>query len=145
MKRCYGCKIDWYDTQTTTRCPRCAMTLGIEIPESEARATITTEGIKHDSGKEPWHLLPYDAIREVVRVLAFGAKKYKERNWEAGISYSRLYSAAIRHLTSFFQDREDTDQETGLSHLAHAICCIMFILALKIRNVENLDDRPGKI
>jgi hypothetical protein len=31
------------------------------------------EGLKYDNGKDPWHLLAFDAIRELVKVLAFGA------------------------------------------------------------------------
>ena len=107
------------------------------------------EGVKHDEGKLPWDLMPYDALKEVVKVLLFGMKKYSARNWESGIVYSRLYSAAIRHLTAWFQEREDLDPETGLSHLAHASCCILFMLAFVVRGAsnfyKNLDDRPGKL
>lgn len=78
-----------------------------------------------------------------MKVLQFGATKYGERNWEKGIHYSRLYSAAIRHLNAWFEG-EDSDKETGLSHLAHATCCILFLLAFVVLNGEgySLDDRP---
>jgi hypothetical protein len=99
-------------------------------------------GTKHDQGKAPWHLFPWDAAHEVVRVLDFGAQKYQERNWEGGIAYSRLFSAAQRHLQSWFQDREDADPETGISHLAHAGCCVLFALALTVRGRADCDDRP---
>ena len=98
-------------------------------------------GIKHDDGKLPYHLLPWDAIRDVVRVLKFGASKYGDRNWERGMDYSRLFSAAQRHLTTWFQEREDNDGETGISHLAHAGCCVLFLLAYSLRGIGN-DDRP---
>ncbi len=99
-------------------------------------------GVKHDQDKLPWELLPYDAVREVVKVLLFGKKKYSARNWEGGIVYSRLYAAAIRHLTSWFQDGEDQDPETGISHLAHACCCVLFMLAYVVRGTSGVDDRP---
>jgi hypothetical protein len=98
-------------------------------------------GTKHDTGKDPWHLAPWDAFREVVRVLAFGATKYAPRNWENGIAYSRLYSAALRHLTAWHEG-EDRDPETGISHLAHASCCVLFMLAFTIRGRVDVDDRP---
>ena len=101
------------------------------------------EGVKHDQGKLPWELLPWDAVRVVVEVLLFGKKKYAARNWESGISYSRLYAAAIRHLTAWFQEGEDVDPETGISHLAHASCCILFLLAFVVRGMEDWDDRPS--
>ena len=100
-----------------------------------------SEGTKHDSGKAPYHLLPFDAIGEVVRVLDFGARKYAERNWEKGIAYSRVFAAAQRHMSAWWQG-EDRDPETGLSHLAHASCCALFLLAFVTRGRKDLDDRP---
>jgi len=99
-------------------------------------------GTKHDSGKLRWDLLPWDAAEEVVKILTFGAKKYDDRNWEKGISYSRLFAALQRHLTAWFQYRIERDTESGLHHLAHAACCLMFLLALSIRQRNDLDDRP---
>lgn len=101
---------------------------------------MTTTAWKDDGGKAPWHLLPFDALREVVAVLAFGAGKYGERNWEAGLSYSRCFSAAQRHLTAWWMG-ENADPETGCSHLAHACCCVLFLLALHWRG-HGTDDRP---
>lgn len=102
---------------------------------------MTTTAWKADAGKDPWHLLPWDALREVVRVLAFGAGKYGERNWERGLAYSRCYSAALRHLTAWWGG-EEADPETGASHLSHATCCLLFLLALHLRRTGT-DDRPS--
>lgn len=108
----------------------------------------TTEGgIKNDSGKERWDLFPWDAAREITKVLTKGAQKYSGRNWEKGMSYSRVYAALQRHLTSWYQLREENDPEWGLSHLAHAGCCVVFLLALRMRvlaggKVDRFDDRP---
>lgn len=99
-------------------------------------------GRKDDNGKAPWHLFPWDAARQIVAVLQFGAGKYGERNWETGIAYSRCYSALIRHLTAWWE-REPCDKETGLSHLAHAGCCLVFLLAYEVRGMVQFDDRPG--
>jgi hypothetical protein len=104
--------------------------------------TLGELGTKHDNGKAPWHLLPWDAVAQVVHVLAFGATKYTERNWEGGISYSRLFAATQRHLTDWWQHRQDADPETGLSPLAHAACDILFLLAFTVRKHPNLDNRP---
>lgn len=98
------------------------------------------QGKKFDAGKLPWHLFPWKAATEIVRVLAFGATKYGERNWERGMSHSRLYGAAIRHLTAYW-DGQNTDPETGLSHLAHAGCCILFWLTYSLLGLGT-DDRP---
>lgn len=108
---------------------------------SRSTSKKTTTGVKHDQGKDLWHLLPVDSTREIVRVLTFGAKKYTERNWENGLLYSRPYSALLRHLTAWW-DGEDKDPETGLSHLAHAGCCVLFLLSYEVRQMRSLDNRP---
>lgn len=103
---------------------------------------MPTPAAKHDAGKDPWHLLPWDAARAVVKVLAFGASKYGERNWEQGLKYSRLFAAAQRHLLAWFEDGEDTDEESSLPALAHAACCVLMLLAFQLRGRKDLDDRP---
>ena len=46
------------------------------------------------------HVLGPEDYEGAVRVLEFGAAKYAPRNWEQGIAYSRLFSAAMRHLNA---------------------------------------------
>ncbi len=97
-------------------------------------------GVKYDTHKLPHHLLPFDAIEELTEILAFGAKKYAPRNWEKGMAWSRLFSATMRHLIAWWMKR-GTDPDTGRSHLAHAMCCIAFLLAYELRGAGT-DDRP---
>lgn len=86
------------------------------------------------------HLLPFDALEEVTKVLDFGQKKYSARNWEKGMHWSRLLRALLGHTFKWAQ-REKADPETGLSHLAHAACCALFLLAYEKRQAGT-DDRP---
>jgi len=66
----------------------------------------------------------------VVRVLTYGATKYERDNWKYVQNGEHRYlAAALRHLAAY-QSGERTDQETGESHLAHAICCLIFLLIL---------------
>ena len=102
--------------------------------------TTWTGGEKYDEGKPRYDLVPPDAFEEIVKVLTFGASKYADRNWEKGISYGRVFGAAMRHLWSWWR-HDDIDAETGLSHLAHAGCCILFLLAFEQRNMDHCDDR----
>jgi hypothetical protein len=97
-------------------------------------------GTKYDSGKLPYHLLPPELLESIAEVLDFGAKKYAPRNWELGMSWSRVFSALMRHMWAWFRG-EDKDPETGFSHLAHAACCIAFLLTYEKRNIGE-DDRP---
>lgn len=84
-------------------------------------------------------LLPPEALEQVANVLTFGAKKYDRGNWSKGIVYSRILSATLRHITKFMAG-EDIDPESGLSHIAHACCNMMFLLHF-IRYGKDLDDR----
>jgi Domain of unknown function (DUF5664) len=100
----------------------------------------TVAGHKNDQGKAPWHLLPFDALRAIVAVLGFGAKKYGDRNWEGGMDWDRPFGALMRHMSAWWQ-RESADPETGFSHLWHAGCCILFLIAYELRGIGR-DTRP---
>ena len=99
----------------------------------------TGTALKFDTDKLPLNLLSTEAMNQTAAVLKFGAQKYAEHNWRNGFAWSRPLAAAMRHLTAF-NDGEDRDPESGLSHLAHAACCIMFLLEFEKTHPE-LDDR----
>ena len=96
-------------------------------------------GLKFDGGKAPLSLLDAYALEQTAQVLAFGAQKYAAHNWRGGIASSRLTDAALRHMWAYV-DGEDLDPESGLPHLAHAMCCLMFALRMA-RDRPDLDDR----
>ena len=83
-------------------------------------------GVKHDQGKPKFSLVPPLAELEVVKVLTFGAEKYAPDNWKK-IDPIRYVDAAGRHINAHRRG-ETADAESGLHHLAHAICCLMFQL-----------------
>jgi hypothetical protein len=86
------------------------------------------DGLKYDSGKPRWSLLPFAALLAVVQVLEFGATKYKPNSWQ-GLENGRerYFDAAIRHLVAW-HGGEIIDAESGLHHLAHAACNLLFLL-----------------
>ena len=88
------------------------------------------EGAKHDAEKIRLDLLPPTALERVGEVLTYGAKKYAPENWRKVPDYRRRYTAAaLRHLLAWMKG-EPRDLESGLPHLAHAACCLLFILDL---------------
>lgn len=104
-------------------------------------------GTKHDNGKPPITLLPLRALWEAARVMGFGATKYARHNWLGGIAYSRLADAAMRHIIQFTDGKDNDDEPdangnpgSGLSHLAHAACCVLMLLETHLRR-PDLDDR----
>jgi hypothetical protein len=106
--------------------------MGLE-PTSQLGAT------KFDAEKPRMELLDPYAIEQLACVLTFGAQKYAPWNWTKGLAFSRLIGAALRHLFAFIKG-EDLDPESNLPHLAHAMCCLMFLLSMTKRHPE-LDDR----
>jgi len=95
--------------------------------------------MKFDTDKLPVNLLSNEALLQTAAVLKFGADKYHAHNWRDGFAWSRPLAAAMRHIMAY-NDGEDKDPESGLSHLAHAACCIMFLLEFEKTHPE-LDDR----
>lgn len=89
-------------------------------------------GLKFDGGKPTFDLLPWDALAEVQKVLDFGAQKYAPRNWERGMDWKRPWNAGMRHMAAWVEG-QNKDPETGLSHMAHAACCVLFLLAYELR------------
>ncbi len=108
----------------------------------EAVKPVFTEGQKFDTDKLRYELLPPELLEETARVLTFGAAKYADRNWELGMMWSRPFSALMRHMWAWWRG-ENTDPETGYSHLAHAACCIAFLVAYERRG-SGTDNRPPK-
>lgn len=98
-----------------------------------------SKALKLDTGKVPLELLPFESLIEVGKVLAFGAQKYGRYNWRQGMEWTRLVGAILRHLFAWMQG-EEKDPESGLSHLAHAGCGILFLLAYELKTIGS-DDR----
>lgn len=100
------------------------------------------EFIKGDKGKNRLELLPMGALEEVGLVLTFGSTKYPDHNWLNCPSRMRYVGACLRHLFAWVGGA-DRDSESGLSHLAHATCCLLFLLAL-VQEGRGADDRPPR-
>ena len=84
-------------------------------------------------------LLPTMPLLEIAEVLTYGAKKYGDNNWCRGARWGRYYAALLRHLFAWWQGK-DRDEETGYSHLAHAGCCLLFLMAYQVEGWGE-DDR----
>lgn len=99
----------------------------------------TTTGTKFDSEKFRMDLISPVAIEELAKVLTFGAKKYDDWNWSKGIAYTRILAAVLRHTFAYLRG-ESKDPESGLSHMSHVFCNVMFLLHFEYYRPE-LDDR----
>lgn len=102
------------------------------------QTTEINKGVKHDLGKDQWYLLPLNVVSWVVKVLMFGANKYAPFNWQLVVKEKpqRYFDAAVRHLADY-QSGERMEPESKLPTLAHAICCLIFILWNDINNGQT--------
>lgn len=91
------------------------------------KTDVNEKGAKHDNGKPRWDLVILSVVAGIAKVLTFGANKYSANSWQKVEDAERRYFAALmRHLTAY-QSGENEDPESGLSHLDHAACNIMFL------------------
>jgi hypothetical protein len=98
---------------------------------SAAVSYVPTEPAwKDDAGKVDLSLLPFAALEDVARVLEHGARKYSPDAWRrVPNGHARYVNAALRHLHAHARG-EVVDAESGLPHLAHAACSLLFAMEL---------------
>lgn len=96
------------------------------IDEAGLEYRLVDSFMKFDKGKLRYGLIPPQATKAIAEVLTYGAKKYKPNNWQLG-EPDRYVDALYRHLEAW-RAGEKLDPESGLSHLAHAITNISFLL-----------------
>ena len=90
-------------------------------------ASFTKAGRKFDGGKLEYGLLPPLALEETVKVLTFGAQKYARDNWQKVPDSKRRYFDALQRHVWAWKQGQTFDEETSIHHLAHAMCCLMFL------------------
>lgn len=78
--------------------------------------------------EERFSLIPPAFLWELAHHFGVGARKYADRNWEAGYKWSLSYDALQRHVHQWLMG-EKLDPETGTHHLICAAwhCCALFI------------------
>lgn len=99
----------------------------------------SNKGQKFDGGKPDLSIIPYEAMEGVSAALMYGEKKYGRFNYKNGIEYTRLISAALRHLYKFLQG-VDIDDESGLNHIDHALANLAMLKFMMI-NKKEMDNR----
>ena len=97
-------------------------------PEQQ-KQLIDMVASRDNAGKLDWSLLPMEALEDIVKVLEFGAKKYAAWNYAngTGLSWKATVASLMRHLYAWLRG-EDNDPESGISHLGHIGCNVIFLL-----------------
>lgn len=107
------------------------------VRDSGAREEFAT-GAKRDTedGKPRYDLISTFAKRRLALHLARGAKKYGERNWEAGMPVRRYLSSAERHLNDYQQGDRTED------HLSAVLFNVMAIVHFEELGIADYDGLP---
>jgi len=101
-------------------------------------------GRKLDNDKNRLDLVIPSFIIGLGEVLTYGAKKYKSNNWQTlNDPVNRYYGAATRHLLAW-RNGEAKDPESGIHHLLHAACNLMFLLWFENRK-EETDEQKSEL
>lgn len=93
--------------------------------------------------KFPMGLWPTTATALGSLVLNFGALKYGKYNWRHTAVRASIYSDALERHMAAWKDGVDTDTESGLPHLAHALACLAILIDASASD-SLIDDRSGK-
>lgn len=125
----------------------------------EEALALTLTILNRDADRDERSVSLFD-LREVVKVLEFGAKKYpacppdqavdsvdrptpaSAGNWAKGMAWSVCFACAMSHLLKISQGSE-RDEESGLFHSAHLACNLVFLLAYQDIYPEGDDRIPG--
>ena len=100
----------------------------MDVMDEVARSQVATEGgRKFDGNKLEYGLLPPLALKATVDVLTFGAQKYERDNWKIVPDSKRRYFDALQRHVWAWKEGEQIDPESNKHHLAHAMCCLMFL------------------
>lgn len=87
--------------------------------------------------------VPAPVVGEIALALLEGARKYGAFNWRvAGVRASVYVDALGRHVDAWW-DGEDTDPDSGLSHVTKAIATLVVLRDAMLQDKWN-DDRPPR-
>ena len=86
-------------------------------------------GMKKDGDKLDYTLLEWRSLRYLVRLMMFGAKKYKRDNWKL-VEPERYKQALLRHV-ALFAEGEWMDMDSGTPHLAGIMFNAMVLIWFK--------------
>ena len=84
---------------------------------------------KADNGKTRLDLVSPTFIEAVGKIRTFGVSKYGDSDSWAKVEPKRYMAALLRHINAYRMS-EENDKESGMPHLWHAACNLMFLIDL---------------
>jgi len=108
--------------------------------EGEVNNESKQGGLRYDDGKPRVDLLPPDTMMELGKVYGYGATKYAPRNWELGMSWSKVVGCLLRHLYKLMMGQK-IDEESGQRHSVMVAWNAIALATYDIRDIGENDFR----
>jgi hypothetical protein len=148
------CISSMFDMAESTKTPCCTVFNGIELtvsPGAGVRSSVIKQvtaeyyrkcaekGLKFDTDKLRYDLVPMDALDEIVKRFTYGARKYAPENWKSVEDAVERYCAALmRHFSAYRQGERIDPEAPGLSHIGAAAWNALVLIWFDLRGF-----RPG--
>ena len=142
-------------TSHAEQCPGCDLgSAWVRPPNADAPAPAHRARMLHrlkaanpkdaiGVSKAPMSTVPAAVLAEVGVAMLEGASKYGRHNYRAaGVRSSVYYDATMRHLMAWWEG-EDTDPDSGMSHITKAITSLVVLRDAMIQDMCT-DDRPPR-
>lgn len=116
-----------------------------KAPLSCLSMAVTAEVGRYLSGstRDAMLFIPFEVLFEIGLGMMEGARKYGRHNYRAvGVRSSVYYDAFCRHMAAYWRG-EDTDPDSGLSHIVKAMASLYVLRDADIQRKLN-DDRPPR-
>jgi hypothetical protein len=107
----------------------------------EATGPVVQEALRYNQGKTQYSYIDLTCFQYTAQVLEFGAVKYDRDNWRKGMQTSKILDSLLRHIAAI-QRGEVVDPESGLPHIGHIGCNVMFLGNDK--NTQDIQVLPTK-
>jgi len=107
-------------------------------PHADKVNELGERSLRLNTGKPDYSLIPMSSLKEVAKVLEYGASKYERGNWLKPTSWEVSFACMQRHMSAW-QAGEDNDEESGRSHIAHAACNLIQMLHMLENYPEELE------
>ena len=101
------------------------------IMSSTEGKKVLEKGTKYDIGKLRYDLIPAEVLEGLAEVLTYGANKYADDNWKH-VPMWKYEAAMFRHINDWRKGLE-SDEESRLHHLKHALANVAFLLYSDLR------------
>lgn len=87
----------------------------------------TDQADRFNEWKREWHLLDFESLEPMIKVLEYWKDKYSADNWKKWFPKEQLLNSLQRHVVEVYKGNE-LDEESKQHHMAHIMCNAMMYI-----------------